>query len=66
MASTTATVPKGLLVHIGYALPANTEVVGVTLNGSPASYRVKDSHRGREVIVTTNSGRPLQVVIMSR
>jgi hypothetical protein len=64
--TTTATVPRGLLVHIGYALPANSDIVTVTLNGHPASYQVKDTHRGREVIVTANSGRPLQVVITSR
>jgi glycogen debranching enzyme len=64
--TTTATVPRGLLVHIGYALPANSDIVTVTLNGNPASYQVKDTHRGREVIVTANSGRPLQVVITSR
>jgi hypothetical protein len=63
---TTATVPRGLLVHIGYALPANSDIVTVTLNGNPSSYQVKDTHRGREVIVTANSGHPLQVVIISR
>jgi hypothetical protein len=64
--TTTATVPRGLLVHIGYALPAHSDIVAVTLNGSPASYQVKDTHRGREVIVTTNSGHPLRVAITSK
>jgi hypothetical protein len=64
--TTTATVPRGLLVHIGYALPAHSDVIAVILNGSPASYQVKDTHRDREVIVTTNSCHPLRVVITSR
>jgi hypothetical protein len=64
--TTTATVPRGLLVHIGYALPANSDIVTVTLNGKPASYAVKDTHRGREIIVTTNSGCPLQVVVTTK
>jgi hypothetical protein len=64
--TTTATVPRGLLVHIGYALPASSDIVTVTLNGSAASYAVKNSHRGREVIVTTNSGQTLQLVITTK
>ena len=64
--TTTANVAIGLLVHIGYALPAQSDIVAVTLNGLPASYRVLDTHRGREVIVTTNSGRQVQVVITTR
>ena len=64
--TTTATVPRGLRVHIGYALPANSTIVSVQLHGAPAAYRVQDTHRGREVIVTTNSGQPLQLVITTQ
>ena len=64
--TTTATVPRGLRVHIGYALPANSSIVTVTLNGSTASYKFEDTHRGREVIVTTNSGQTLQLVVTTR
>jgi glycogen debranching enzyme len=64
--TTTATVPRGLRVEIGYALPANSTIVSVELNGAPAAYRVQDTHRGREVIVTTNSGQPLQTVITTQ
>jgi hypothetical protein len=64
--TTTATVPRGLRVEIGYALPANSTIVSVQLNGAPAAYRVQDTHRGREVIVTTNSGQPLQLVITTQ
>jgi glycogen debranching enzyme len=64
--TTKATVPRGLRVEIGYALPANSTIVSVQLNGAPAAYRVQDTHRGREVIVTTNSGQPLQLVITTQ
>ena len=64
--TTTATVPRGLRVHIGYALPANSTIQSVQLNGAPAAYRIQDTHRGREVIVTTNSGQPLQLVVTTR
>ncbi len=64
--TTTATVPMGLRVHIGYALPAGSTIESVQLNGAPAAYRIQDTHRGREVIVTTNSGQPLQVVVSTR
>jgi hypothetical protein len=46
--TTTASVPRGLLVHIGYALLANSTIVSVQLNGATAAYRVQDTHRGRE------------------
>jgi hypothetical protein len=64
--TTKATVPRGLRVEIGYALPANSTIVSVQLNDAPAAYRVQDTHRGREVIVTTNSGQPLQLVITTQ
>ena len=64
--STTATVPRGLLVHIGYALPAQSQIESVQLNGAPAAYEIRNTHRGREVIVTTNSGQTLQVVIIAQ
>jgi hypothetical protein len=62
--TTTATVSRGLRVHIGYALPAYSNIATVTLNGNPAAYQLKDTHRGREIIVTTNSGQTLQLVII--
>jgi hypothetical protein len=61
--TTVVTAPSGLLIRIGYALPTNASIAGVTLNRSTASYEVKDTHRGREVIVTSNSGQPLQLVV---
>ena len=64
--STTATVPRGLLVHIGYELPAQSQIESVQLNGAPAAYEIRTTHRGREVIVTTNSGQTLHVVIIAQ
>jgi hypothetical protein len=64
--TTVVTAPSGLLIRIGYALPANASIATVTLNGSTASYEVKDTHRGREVIVTSNSGQPLQLVVTTQ
>jgi hypothetical protein len=62
--TTTATVSRDLRVHIGYALPAYSNIATVTLKGNPAAYQLKDTHRGREIIVTTNSGQTLQLVII--
>jgi hypothetical protein len=64
--TTTASVPGGLRVEIGYALPANSTIVSVQLNGTPIAYKVQDTHRGREVIVTTSSGQPLQLVVTTK
>jgi len=63
--TTTASVPRGLRVEIGYALPANSTIVSVQLNSAPAAYRVRDTHRGREVTVTTNSGGTQEVRIQT-
>jgi len=61
--TTSVTSPSGLRIRIGYALPTNSTVTAVTLNGSPAAYEVRGTHRGREVIVAANSGQPLQFVV---
>jgi hypothetical protein len=53
-------------VRIGHTLPPNSIIVSVAFNGSPAAYEVRDTHRGREVIVTTNSGQPLQLVVTTQ
>jgi hypothetical protein len=64
--TTTLTAPHGYKVHIGYTLPATASVTSVTLNGNPVAYQVNDTHRGREVTVSTNSGHPLEVVITAQ
>jgi hypothetical protein len=58
--------PFGLRVRIGYALPPDSSVATVTLNGNPASYQIRETHRGREIIVTTNSGQPLQLIVTTK
>jgi hypothetical protein len=64
--STKLTAPHGYQVQIGFALPATANVTSVTLNGNAITYQVNPTHRGREVIVTTNSGQPLEVVITTQ
>jgi hypothetical protein len=64
--STKLTAPGGYTVRIGYVLPTTATVTSVTLNGSPVEYSLNDTHRGREVIVTANSGQPLEVVITAQ
>jgi glycogen debranching enzyme len=61
--TTEVTIPTGLRVRIGHTVPPNSLISSVTLNGAPAAYEVRDTHRGREVIVTTNSGHKLQLVV---
>ena len=61
--TTEATVPIGLRVRIGHTLPLNSTIASVTLNGDPVSYELRNTHRGREVIVSTNSGQTLQLVV---
>ena len=60
---TEVTAPRGLRIRIGHTLPPQSIITSAALNGHPAAYEVRDTHRGREVIVTTNSGQPLQLVV---
>ena len=53
---TTVVSPSGWSLTIGHTLPANSQVQSVTLNGSPASFLIVDTNRGREVHVQVNSG----------
>jgi hypothetical protein len=55
--------PFGLRIRIGYALPVNSHIATVTLNGNMVSYEIQDTLRGREVIVVANSGLPLRLAI---
>jgi hypothetical protein len=64
--STKLTAPSGYQVHIGYVIPPGASVASVTLNGRPVAHKLKDTHRGREVIVSTNSGGPIEVVITAQ
>jgi glycogen debranching enzyme len=64
--TTEVTAPIGLRVRIGHTLPPNSIIISVIFNGNPAAYEVRDTHRGREVIVTTNSGQSLQLVVTTQ
>jgi len=64
--TTQASTPRGFQLKIGYALPPASVITSVTLNGSPSAYEVRDTHRGREVIVTTNSGQGTRLDITSQ
>jgi hypothetical protein len=41
---------------IGYTLPAGAKIKAVTLDGRPVASVVRDSNRGRQVLVATSSG----------
>ncbi|HET6662437.1 MAG TPA: glycogen debranching protein, partial [Rubrobacter sp.] len=48
---------------IGHTVPRDAEVVSVTLNGNAISYEVRNTNRGKEVLVkaATSSGQTLVV-----
>jgi glycogen debranching enzyme len=58
--------PAGVTLVLGYALPANSVIKNVTLNGQSAAYQVVDNHRGRQVTVSLNSGGSARVVISTQ
>lgn len=64
--TTEASTPRGFQLKIGYALPPASVITSVTLNGRPSAYEVRDTHRGREVIVTTNSGPGVRLDVTTR
>jgi hypothetical protein len=64
--TTEVSAPSGVRLKIGYALPPDSVITSVTLNGSPSAYEVRDTHRGREVIVTTNSGQDLRLEVTTQ
>lgn len=63
---TTVTSPGGWNLTIGHTLPANSAVLSVTLNGSPAAFQIVDTNRGREVHVQTNSGGSKQLTVQTQ
>jgi hypothetical protein len=48
---------------IGHTLPAGATVQSVKLNGSDASYTVRDTNRGREVLVQASGSGQQKLVI---
>jgi hypothetical protein len=50
---------------LGHTIPPGSQVAAVTLDGEPADYRIRDTNRGREVLVKVpgdESGRHVLVV----
>jgi hypothetical protein len=50
---------------LGHTIPRGSQVAAVTLDGKPADYRIRDTNRGREVLVDVpgdESGRHVLVV----
>jgi hypothetical protein len=64
--TTKVTTPRGFQLKIGHTLPPDSVITSVTLNGNPSAYEVRDIHRGREVIVTSNSGQSLQLEVTTQ
>jgi hypothetical protein len=64
--TTTLNASPGYTVEIGSVIPNGTTPASVTLNGSPTTYKVSKTLRGTEVVVTTNSGPNMQVVIVTK
>ena len=51
-------------MHVGATLPSGSTVQSVTLNGSPATYVIRDTNAGREVFVSTSCGSNAQVNVV--
>ena len=67
-ASTTrvSAAPGGWRLVIGHTLPHGAAVSKVLLDGRPVPFTVEDTLRGREVRVTTATGRPHTLVVLRR
>ena len=51
--TTTVTARLVCTLHAGATLPAGAQIRLVTLNGAPATYTVRDTNAGRQVLVST-------------
>jgi hypothetical protein len=54
--TTTVTARLTCTLHAGATLPAGAQIRLVTLNGRPTAYTVRDTHAGRQVLVSTPCG----------
>jgi hypothetical protein len=61
--TTTVTSRLSCNLNVGATLPAGSTVTSVTLNGSPAAYKVRDTNSGRQVYVQTTCGSTSKVTI---
>jgi hypothetical protein len=53
----------GVRLTIGHVLPAGATVASVTLNGAPVRFTVRDTNRGREVLVRAGGERHDNLVV---
>ena len=51
-------------VRLGHTLPFGARVASVRLNGAPANYKVRDTHRGREVLVRAGTTSDQEVLVI--
>ena len=51
---------------IGHTLPDDVEIARVTLDGEDAEYEVRETNRGREVVVETDSSEERTLVVRTR
>jgi len=58
--------PAGFELTIGHVLPHGGTVESVMLDGTSAAYEVRDTTRGREVLVHTTSNEPHELVVTAR
>jgi hypothetical protein len=63
----TATVTGRLacMLHVGATLPAAAKVSAVTLNGAPAPFVIRDSNRGRQVLVSASCSGTSRVEVIT-
>ncbi len=63
--TTTVTRHLSASLLIGHVLPEGAEVTTVTLDGAPASYDVRETARGREVVVDAGTASGTDVLVVS-
>jgi hypothetical protein len=64
--TTTVTPHLHVRLTIGHTLPAGASVKSVRLNGSKADYTVRDTNRGREVLVKATGSGEQKLVVRAR
>jgi hypothetical protein len=63
--TTTVTRDLSASLVIGHVLPEDAEITAVTLDGAPASYDVRETARGREVVVDAGLRSGTSVLVVS-
>jgi hypothetical protein len=62
---TTVTGDLSASLLIGHVLPDDAEVTAVTLDGAPATYDVRETTRGRDVVVDAGAANDTSVLVVS-